>query len=191
MFTEYTPEHADALLASPLADRVPLPHRRGPRPQAAGTAVWSRYPLIEHPTPIDAVGRTRCLSRSKPRTPSCLAVHPMSPMVCDRRMRDDSPALAGWRCPTEPTVIIGDFNAAYWHPPFRDVLDAGWRDAHQARRAVASPTRGPTADGPLPHVVRLDHALVNDGLVVTAVDDVEIPGSDHAGLVVTVTPGPG
>jgi hypothetical protein len=37
-------------------------------------------------------------------------------------------------------------------------------------------------------MVRLDHAVVDDGLVVAAVDDVEVPGSDHAGFVVTLLP---
>jgi endonuclease/exonuclease/phosphatase family metal-dependent hydrolase len=38
----------------------------------------------------------------------------------------------------------------------------------------------------VPPFTRLDHALVNDELVVRDVRNVVVPGSDHLGLVVTV-----
>ena len=37
-----------------------------------------------------------------------------------------------------------------------------------------------------PTFVRLDHALMTDGLVATGIDDIDIPGSDHRGFVVSV-----
>jgi hypothetical protein len=38
--------------------------------------------------------------------------------------------------------------------------------------------------------VRLDHALVGPGVVPTAIDDIQVPGSDHRGFVVDVAVNP-
>lgn len=186
VFTEYTPGHARALLASPVADR--FPYRVGaPRPEAAGTAVWSRYPLTEVPTSPRLARSDSMLVLVASPTPTLVhAVHPVSPMVDVAGWRADLAALTDWRPPADaPAVVIGDFNATFWHPAFRDLLAAGWRDAHQAVGRGFSASF-PAAGWPLPPVVRLDHALVDDRLAVTAVADVELPGSDHLGLVVTV-----
>ena len=89
---------------------------------------------------------------------------------------------------TSPTLVVGDFNASYWHPDFRELLDAGLVDAHIAHGKGFSAS-WPT-DKIVPAFVRLDHALTTDGLVSTDVADFEIPGSDHRGFVVTVAPTP-
>ena len=72
-------------------------------------------------------------------------------------------------------------------PPARRRLA---RRPHRVRpRAVVLVADGPVAPGRStshPPFVRLDHALVNDGLAVLDVDDFDVPGSDHRGLVVTV-----
>ncbi len=88
--------------------------------------------------------------------------------------------------PTRPAVMTGDFNAAWWHPEFRAILANGWRDVHH------TVGRGLSGSWPVdrlltPRFIRLDHALVNDGLVVGHVADVDIPGSDHLGLLVSVS----
>ena len=38
----------------------------------------------------------------------------------------------------------------------------------------------------LPPFVRLDHALVRDGLIPTSTKDFTVPGSDHRGFVVSL-----
>ena len=90
------------------------------------------------------------------------------------------------RTTTRPTLLIGDLNASYWHPDFRRLLDAGFVDAHAAAGSGFS-TSWPT-NGVIPPFVRLDHALTTAGLVSTAVDDVDVPGSDHRGMIVSVAP---
>ena len=87
--------------------------------------------------------------------------------------------------PATPRMLVGDFNAGYWHPAFRELLDDGWHDATQVTH------RGFSASWPndwfvVPPFVRLDHVLVNERLVVLDTHDVDVPGSDHQGLFVTV-----
>lgn len=84
-----------------------------------------------------------------------------------------------------PTVIVGDFNASRWHPSFRSLLDRGWRDVHETLG------RGWSVSWPMdeglrpPPFVRIDHSLFGDGITPVALDDLDIPGSDHKGFVVT------
>ena len=66
------------------------------------------------------------------------------------------------------------------------MLDAGFVDAHTANGAGFS-TSWPTT-WPIPPFVRLDHALTTGGLVATDVEDFDVAGSDHLGMVVTVAP---
>jgi endonuclease/exonuclease/phosphatase family metal-dependent hydrolase len=81
-----------------------------------------------------------------------------------------------------PAVVLGDLNADRDHAPFRELLDADLRDAHDERgRGLAR-----TFPSWLP-VLHLDHVLVRDGagaqLVVRDVREVRLPGSDHLTVV--------
>jgi len=81
-----------------------------------------------------------------------------------------------------PAVVAGDLNADRDHAAFRGLLDAGLRDAHdEVGRGLA---RTWPAGLPLLH---LDHVLVRDApqarLVPLAVREVDVPGSDHRGVV--------
>ena len=81
-----------------------------------------------------------------------------------------------------PVVVAGDFNADRDHAPFRRLLEAGLRDAHDERgRGLAR-----TFPAVLP-VLHLDHVLVRDGeaaaLEVLEVSEVRLPGSDHLTVV--------
>jgi endonuclease/exonuclease/phosphatase (EEP) superfamily protein YafD len=183
-FTEYTAEHAARLLASSLADT--FPHRiEYPEPLAAGSAIWSRYPITETATPRS---RFRSIGAvvDAPDPIALYVVHPPSPLVNLNQWHDELERLASFRtAPGRPAMVVGDFNASYWHPVFRALLGAGWRDAHQQLGRGLS-NSWPANLARLPPYVRLDHALVDDLLAVVAVDDVDIPGGDHRGLLVDV-----
>ena len=186
VLSEFTAEHQSVLDADPLASSFPFREER-PGLDAGGVAVWSRFPVVVNEAP-DTVNYTLDVEIDGPDGAfRVLAVHPPTPVYdFDGWTRDL--ALIGdvARADDVPTLVVGDFNASYWHPAFRDLLATGLVDAHMAAGRGFS-TSWPT-DRDVPPFVRLDHALTDSGLVSTAVEDFDIPGSDHAGLVVSVVP---
>ena len=189
-FSEYTPRHARALHASALAQDYPhkieVPAHRG-----SGVAVWSRYPLTTHST-IRTKHHTVVVDVHAPgRSMRVIVIHTQSPTVHHGDWLADLEKLATVSA-DGPTVMTGDFNAGWWHPEFRAVLGTTWRDAHIAMG------RGLSCSWPTdqwhaifrwhPPFVRLDHALLSDQVALLDVIDLDVPGSDHMGLVVTVAP---
>ena len=91
-----------------------------------------------------------------------------------------------------PMLLVGDFNATRWHLPFGELLRrARLADAHEVmgRGLSRSWPRG-TALGLFGPILRLDHALVNGGLRIDRLHDLRVPGSDHVGFVIEVSPQP-
>ena len=186
VFSEYTPAHQAVLSAAPLADRYPYRvERNGDRP--TGVAVWSRWPLSNSALLATYHSSHDVIVSGPDGDLRLVAMHMATPF-------DD---LDGWRSDLaiartigettdEPTLLIGDLNSSHWHPDFRRVLDAGFVDANAATGSGLS-TSWPT-NQLIPPFVRLDHALTTNGLVATSIVDVEVPGSDHRGLVVSVAP---
>ncbi len=87
-------------------------------------------------------------------------------------------------------AVLGDLNATLDHAPLRRLVDAGWRDAVELANGGFLPTwpsHGEYSPFPGP-VVAIDHVMVDDGLTVTEVDTVDIPGTDHRGVVATLAP---
>ena len=89
-------------------------------------------------------------------------------------------------------VMAGDFNATYWHAPFRRMFTDGWRDAHRelGQAMSASWPNGGLLGTVLGPYTRLDHAVLSPGVVATGLAQLELPGSDHRGFVVTLALGP-
>jgi endonuclease/exonuclease/phosphatase (EEP) superfamily protein YafD len=183
-FTEYTEVHAGGMYVSPLAQSFPY-RIEHPDPRAGGSAIWSRFPLTEVTAP-PSLYQSSAAVVAAPDPVTLFVVHPPNPLDHLRYWHDELERLAALRhAASPPAIVVGDFNATYWHPPFRRLLAAGWRDAHHlAGRGFSS--SWPDDKAWLPPFLRLDHALVDDSLVVTAVSDVDLPGSDHRGLIVTV-----
>jgi endonuclease/exonuclease/phosphatase (EEP) superfamily protein YafD len=100
---------------------------------------------------------------------------------------DDLRARA--RATTGPAVIVGDFNATRWNPPFEKLLDSGLTDVHEATGQGLSRSWPNSGIVPVP-LMRIDHALVNNGAFPTQVRDESIPGSDHLGFIATLAVGP-
>jgi endonuclease/exonuclease/phosphatase (EEP) superfamily protein YafD len=182
-FTEYTGAHHAELEEHPLATH--LPHRvvageRGSR----GLAVWSRKSL--EPGAIEGAGPTLAVDVETPHGRlRVIAAHTTTPLRDPRRWRGQLAQIAAEATAAGPsTIVVGDFNATVWHPPFRRILRRGLIDAHLAHGHPLS------ASWPVsryvPRFVRLDHALVASGLVATGVEDLALPGSDHRGVVVSV-----
>lgn len=85
-----------------------------------------------------------------------------------------------------PRLLVGDLNSTPLWPAYRR-LRRRFADA-ASDVARAGGTRPARTWGPTPasrRLLRIDHALVAD-VEVAAVEVVEVPGSDHSGLVVDV-----
>jgi endonuclease/exonuclease/phosphatase (EEP) superfamily protein YafD len=187
-FCELTPRHLRTLESSVLAERYPFRLER-PGPYATGTGLWSRFPVravegpeLEHHTvaaDVDA-GPLGCCQ--------VVVIHTRSPLHHVGEWIGDLAELAARPVPADrPAVVIGDFNAAWGHAGYRAVVRAGWRDAHRELG------RGLTNSWPTDRrwarpFVRLDHAVVNAATEVVDAIDVDVAGSDHRGIVVSVRP---
>lgn len=186
VFNEYTAEHEAALADSALGATYRY-HTDRSDERAGGIAIWTRDRVQIHVDP-DTFDHSLDLTVDTPDGPlRIIAIHPPTPVYDFDAWNSDLRIVGQLSAPSAaPTLIIGDFNASYWHPGFRDLLHAGFVDAHIAAGqgfSVSWPV-----GGALPAFVRLDHALTGNGLVSTDVYDFEIPGSDHRGFVVNVAP---
>ncbi len=186
VFSEYTAEHQDVLLRHELAAEFPYKIDRDGL-LAGGIAIWSRYPIVERPRP-PTINYTLDIDVEGPDGSfRIFGVHPPTPIFWFEGWTTDLAIIADLADGSlAPTLVIGDFNASYWHPAFRDILRRGFVDAHISRGQGLS-TSWPM-DRTLPPFVRLDHALTGKGLTTTALDDFTLTGSDHRGFVVSVAP---
>lgn len=186
VFSEYTADHQAALQHHPLARSYPYRIDRSGQ-YSGGVALWSRYSVAVDEFPDTYNYSLDVTVAGVDGDTRIVAMHVPTPLMSFVDWRRDLDIAAQFgRDATGPTMVIGDLNSSYWHPDFRRLLDSGFVDAHIANDRGFS-TSWPT-DRFFPPFVRLDHALVAGGLVATDVVDVEIPGSDHRGFVVTVVP---
>lgn len=188
---ELTPAMASALDDAGAAQDYPYRAERV-RPGGDGTALWSRMPISRGEMfrtgprwgAVIELDVTSAAGGTEPIR--VVTAHPTHPLQEDggawRRALDAAADTALADGP--PALLVGDLNASWWHPAFRDLLDRGFTDAHQ--RLGQGWSRSWPADSWLPAFVRLDHALTTDGVTAVQVRDFDIPGSDHTGLVVTV-----
>jgi endonuclease/exonuclease/phosphatase (EEP) superfamily protein YafD len=188
-FSELTPTHCRRLHGTSLS--AAYPHQiELSTSVASGAGLWSRWPVTSHEW-TSTNHRTIVADVHAPGgTVRVIAIHTVSPMHGYRRWADDMERLAEVSQPG-PALMTGDFNASWWHPELRRLMRAGrWRDAHQVLGHGLSCSWPTDRWHPVfkvhPPFVRLDHALVNDGLRVLGATDFHVPGSDHLGIAVTV-----
>jgi endonuclease/exonuclease/phosphatase (EEP) superfamily protein YafD len=191
VISELTDDFEAALEAAGVLDTHP--HRAGtPDTWNRGLGLWSRYPILESEL-LPVVGRTTVEALfDVDGTPlRVIGAHPSQPI--SPLGRDDwKPALRqitdiALEPDSAPTVVVGDLNASWWHPPYRAMIDAGLRDVHHGLGDGFSRS-WPDDRWYLPAFVRIDQALIAPGATATAIRDLQVPGSDHVAFVVTVSP---
>lgn len=92
--------------------------------------------------------------------------------------------------PSDARLVVGDFNATPVWPVYRRMtrmFSDGAIDCARREGREVKPTWGPTPESR--RLLRIDHALV-DGIEIENFQVVDIPGSDHSGLLFDCTPGP-
>jgi len=182
---ELTAPMASQLAAAGLTQLLPFSHL-DPGPRARGTGLWARWPL----TPLPPVPET---TRAAPRAyinppdgfPVVLTVvHPVSPIAGRAGIwrRDLAMIRQALAAVDEPHVVAGDFNASRDHKPFRDLLAAGFSDCADYSRNWS----WPGFTWPPRSVMRLDHVLVSRPAIVPMARTVQVPGTDHRGVLVDI-----
>jgi endonuclease/exonuclease/phosphatase (EEP) superfamily protein YafD len=190
VLTEFTPVMHDALVVE-CGDRYP--HRiEAVLSNPAGIAIWSRVPLTGAMAPLSDRPSVDALVHVHGTSVRLIGVHTEPPTMrareWSRELRDIGDlAEPGTGDGVGADLVLGDFNAARWHPSFRRLLRRGWTTAHEwlghwSSNSWANEGRA------FPLFVRIDHALLRgDRLQPVRLVEVPLPGSDHRGFVLTVT----
>ncbi len=184
---EMTPEAVDALRRAGIGDLLPYDDLK-PRGGAAGNGVWSRFPLTHVDTPGDYAHQpVSTMLDFHGRPIFFAAVHPISPYPANAPVwSNELGRMATWLADVHGlAVVAGDFNATRDHRQFRDVLGHGFADAATQAGVGWQPTY-PANRRHIPPLVAIDHVLVQGGIVATSVERLDIPDTDHKGILATL-----
>ena len=151
------------------------------------SAILSRLPITNEKA-IDVAGQRmgQAAVATAAGTVRLINVHTMAP--------ESTPKAAQWRAQLSglaqlrddrfrAVIMAGDFNATSDHAPFEELTSSGLRDAFgEAGRGTGA--TWPQWKGPVMPLMRLDHVLVDDGVIVTRAEVQANRGSDHRRLAV-------
>ncbi|MGI9006995.1 MAG: endonuclease/exonuclease/phosphatase family protein, partial [Streptosporangiaceae bacterium] len=157
------------------------------RPDSAGAAIWSRWPLTAlAPVPglVSAAPRAVLHVGGRPVTLTCVHLPPPVAGRARRWQAELAQLRSLPRTTAGPQLVAGDFNATRDHRPFRRLLAAGYRDcADAAARRRWPAVTWPSGGLRLP-VMRLDHVLASRGdFTVAQSRTVRVAGTDHRGVL--------
>jgi endonuclease/exonuclease/phosphatase (EEP) superfamily protein YafD len=152
-----------------------------PRSNCYGIALFSKIPFTGVRTiTLQGTPFIEALLVVSDRKVRLLAVHATSPTSYDhfRRRNEQLCGLGEYLAGQDtPTIVVGDLNTVPWDRAFRRFC---------ARTGLRSTTptfqRTWPAIGPFA-LIPLDHLLVSPGLASVSLRTVEVPGSDHRGLL--------
>ncbi|MFE5238840.1 endonuclease/exonuclease/phosphatase family protein [Streptomyces sp. NPDC056627] len=185
-------QECDLLCVDALARRVPAagyPYREVVRLDGSlGSALLSRFPLRPAPAVEGVMAMPGSVATVAGKDVRLQLAHPLPPVPG---------RVGGWR--TElgriedfaagakggPVLLAGDFNASQDHAAFRAVLDAGALH-DSARIAGRSRTHSWPADRRTPLRTQIDHVLVSDDFSVRSARFLDLRGSDHRALLVSL-----
>lgn len=152
--------------------QIPLYHRAARR-------------VVLDPSEWDGLSRPLDLVNIHIQAPHAIRPFP-SPWVRHRQVSDLERFFA--ENPSDARLVVGDYNATPLWPVYRRMArmfsDGAIQSAQREGRPVEA-TWGPTSGSP--RMLRIDHAMVR-GLEVENFQVVDIPGSDHSGLVFDCAP---
>lgn len=184
VLTEVLPGHM-AALETALAD---WPHwLKEPRGHAFGQVIASRLPLLTRRTiPLDGgawqspipvmAAVTVPLGEGSLRVVGFHPYPPLLPGTAPERNAQFVQAAGVVDAMTGPMVVTGDFNATAWSPALRDFAAGTGLTGYNI--AATWPVQLGFAG------IAIDHALVSDGVAITALATGPDLGSDHRAIVV-------
>ncbi|MEC4844309.1 endonuclease/exonuclease/phosphatase family protein [Mycobacteroides chelonae] len=187
---ELTPEARVKLVAAGIDSVLPYSYTVA-EPKAAGTGIWSRYPL----TPVHQDDQSFAMRQiwAEAEIPG---VGPVMLVAVHTRPPEKDMSSPGWLTeldtigrqlqalrPDVKVIVGGDFNATYDHFVFRQILTGGFADAVDQAGAGWLPT---WREGRwYTRLIGIDHVLTR-GAAATSVTTQEIYGTDHRALITTV-----
>ncbi|PND57724.1 endonuclease [Mycobacterium sp. ENV421] len=193
--SELTPEEVTRLQRAGIDEAFAYSHLL-PAPAAGGIGMWSRYPVSVMSAP-----RHRGVSMPAARLevpglrfePLLASVHVYSPIAGDANtvaewrggMASAKVQLDNFARTAGPAAVIvgGDYNSTPDMRQFRDLLTNGYRDAVQQSGSGFAPTF--PSNRKIPPLITIDHVLTRNA-AAESVRTIEVPGSDHRALLVTV-----
>lgn len=182
---ELTVSEEQRLLAAGIGGL--LPHRfTSPGAGGSGEGIWSRFPLTdERSVPGFELGVLHARVAAPSGSLIFAVVHllPPYPYPSKEWLSETSRLRSVLDSLPEPAVVAGDFNATVDHVQFRRLLTHGYADG--ARQAGAGYLPTYPADRWFGPVIGIDHVLTR-AAGVTSVFTVDLPGSDHRGVLARV-----
>lgn len=186
---ELTDVEADRLTKAGLTRPLPYTYL-APSPGGTGLGIWSRYPLSDvqnHPGFRLGVLSARVAMPSGPVRFVAVHLTPPYPRPSGQwshEMKKLDDLLTNLAAAHEPVVVAGDFNATPDNAQFRALTDYDYSDAADKAGSGYLGTY-PTDRWWGPRLM-IDHVLGGAGAFPTDLHAVDLPGSDHRGLVATV-----
>lgn len=192
---ELTQGQLDGLVIAGLERFLPY-EAALPAGAAAGTGVWTKHAMTNVSVLAASTFRSVVVrTTTSTGTPiTVVAAHPRPPIngradVWEAELRSLDDQLRARIQDTDDPIIVGaDLNATWDMVQFRSLLGDGFSDAAELAGAgitATYPTDKKLLGVTAPPIFALDHVLVR-GADVAKVRVVNLPGSDHRGLLATV-----
>lgn len=185
LLQELSPVNLEALRRTGVLDQFEF-NLTQPQVKPTGSGVFSHLPMTDAGVwDVNGMINARVTVAVGDRKVRIYDVHTNAPFGAPGAPRWERQMAAIRRSAAAehgPLVVAGDFNAAYGHRPFRDLLDAGLRDAH-VERGRGWATTWPRDLRAVPPLVRIDHVLVSRQLAVVGIGEGIGRGSDHRPLI--------
>ncbi len=185
---ELTTDLRERLVAAGIEDVLPYAVDAKVGNGALGSGLWSALPLDDvdvEPFSNDAMPSATVEVDGVPVRVT--AVHPIPPVPEYVEIWHEETTALAERADEDPLpqVLVGDFNATYDHATFRRLLGDRFHDATRASGSGLDLSWSPKPRT-VPPVLNLDHVVTDRENVVTDVDSLLLPGSDHRAIVATV-----
>ncbi|MGI8461043.1 MAG: endonuclease/exonuclease/phosphatase family protein [Solirubrobacterales bacterium] len=184
---ELTETEVDRLRTAGIDELLPEQHLRPTPAGSSGAGIYSRYPLR---TLGEVPGGISRMVRALVEVPGAqpvdiVAVHAYPPnWLTTTEWREGLEALPVADAEGPVRILAGDFNSSFDHEEFRRVVDGGYVDAAAALGLGLGPT-WPTRFVTAPPVT-IDHVLADERARVERYAAVDLPGTDHRALAVSL-----